>query len=102
MVEHLLRFVSRSVEKKYLEDLATISSPFLEVLKLSFNDTNRENVKIIEEILPISARFIFHYQGATQTEYFEILANMMNFYSQADQKDNLRFSCVEALEYLIP
>lgn len=27
---------------------------------------------------------------------------MMNFYSQADQKDNLRYACVQALEYLVP
>jgi hypothetical protein len=47
-----------------LKDLSVISGPFLELLTLSFTEVNRENVKIVEEILPISARFIFHYSGA--------------------------------------
>ncbi len=79
-----------------------IAETFQKVLNLSFNETNRENVRIIEEILPISARFIFHYKGQTKSDYFNLLAKMMAYYCQSDQKDNLRYACVQALEYLVP
>lgn len=73
--------MSRAVFENLIPDLVSVSSDILEILQLSFTEMYRENSNIIEEIIPISARFIFNVSSADQAQYFDVLAKMMHYYS---------------------